>query len=601
MAYLGVSPSNGVRQKHTYTATASQTSFSGAGDENITLSYKDSNYVDVYQNGVKLSEADYTATTGTTVVLATGATVSDMIEIVVYDVFSVADTVSKADGGQFDGNVTMAGTLGVTGAVTANAGVVVDNITIDGTEIDLSSGSLTIDSAGDIILDAADGIITSTAGTSNVKLGDNAGNSIQSGGDFNILIGDEAGTGITTGDSNICVGHGAGDALTTGTNNVAIGHLALSTEDEHGFNVAVGHQALFTQNAGQDAYNVAIGYLAGKSITTGAANTILGGLAGDVLDVGALNVALGFGTLTSETKGSRSTAVGYNALSAQNFSSAADVYNTAVGYEAGTDITTGSENTLIGGLAGDKLNVGDRNVALGVNAISSDTKGSRTVAIGHQALDAQNFTSATNSNNVAVGYASGASNVTGTSSTFVGESSGLSSTASFNTFFGANAGETITSGEKNTIIGRYSGNAGGLDIRTSDNNIVLSDGDGNPRSYIRGTGLMHQSELSGVGRFGTGIGVTVADDASITISGAQAAFTSVINVYETSAGTGGSFFAVFRGGTTLIAEGISGDCSTSDTDGKICVFKSSGSHTITFKNRLGGSRLFYIAMYSASS
>jgi len=44
-----------------------------------------------------------------------------------------------------------------TGAVTANAGVVVDNITIDGTEIDLSSGSLTVDVAGDLILDADGG------------------------------------------------------------------------------------------------------------------------------------------------------------------------------------------------------------------------------------------------------------------------------------------------------------------------------------------------------------------------------------------------------------------------------------------------------------
>jgi len=33
-------------------------------------------------------------------------------------VFSVADTVSKADGGTFDGNVTMGGTLGVTGDAT---------------------------------------------------------------------------------------------------------------------------------------------------------------------------------------------------------------------------------------------------------------------------------------------------------------------------------------------------------------------------------------------------------------------------------------------------------------------------------------------------
>ncbi len=65
-----------------------------------------------------------------------------------------------------DGAVDMASTLAVGGAVTANAGVVIDNITIDGTEIDLSSGDLTLDSAGDIILDA-DGadILLKDAGT----------------------------------------------------------------------------------------------------------------------------------------------------------------------------------------------------------------------------------------------------------------------------------------------------------------------------------------------------------------------------------------------------------------------------------------------------
>ena len=107
MAYIGVSPSNGVRRVHTYTATASQTTFSGAGAEGTSLSYKDSNYVDVYQNGVKLGDADYTATSGTSIVLGTGATASDLVVIVVFDVFSVADTVSKADGGTFDNNVTI--------------------------------------------------------------------------------------------------------------------------------------------------------------------------------------------------------------------------------------------------------------------------------------------------------------------------------------------------------------------------------------------------------------------------------------------------------------------------------------------------------------
>ena len=46
-----------------------------------------------------------------------------------------------------------AGAASFNGAITANAGVVIDNITIDGTEIDLSSGDLTLDVEGDIILD----------------------------------------------------------------------------------------------------------------------------------------------------------------------------------------------------------------------------------------------------------------------------------------------------------------------------------------------------------------------------------------------------------------------------------------------------------------
>ena len=45
-------------------------------------------------------------------------------------------------------------------------------------------------------------IIKSTAGTSNFAAGVNAGNSIESGGNYNTVVGDEAGTAITTGDQN---------------------------------------------------------------------------------------------------------------------------------------------------------------------------------------------------------------------------------------------------------------------------------------------------------------------------------------------------------------------------------------------------------------
>lgn len=111
MPYIGTSPSNGVRRVFSYTATASQTTFSGASNEGASLAYADTTYIDVYQNGVLLDKSDYTSTSGTSVVLDTGASADDVVVIIVYDVFSVADTVSKTDGGTFDGNITVSGTF----------------------------------------------------------------------------------------------------------------------------------------------------------------------------------------------------------------------------------------------------------------------------------------------------------------------------------------------------------------------------------------------------------------------------------------------------------------------------------------------------------
>tara|TARA_B100001057_G_scaffold19227_1_gene17737 strand:- start:1251 stop:2255 length:1005 start_codon:yes stop_codon:yes gene_type:complete len=78
---------------------------------------------------------------------------------------------------------TFASTLAVTGVLTADAGVNVDNITIDGTEIDLSSGSLLIDVADDITLDAGDGsIILKDDDTQFGKLTNTSGDLILSSG-----------------------------------------------------------------------------------------------------------------------------------------------------------------------------------------------------------------------------------------------------------------------------------------------------------------------------------------------------------------------------------------------------------------------------------
>ena len=75
---------------------------------------------------------------------------------------SAENLTLNADGAnndiKFQSNGSEVARIDQAGLVTASA-LAVDNITIDGTEIDLSSGDLTIDVAGDIILDADGGDI----------------------------------------------------------------------------------------------------------------------------------------------------------------------------------------------------------------------------------------------------------------------------------------------------------------------------------------------------------------------------------------------------------------------------------------------------------
>ena len=98
MPYLGKSPQNGVRNRFQYQATAGQTSFTGSDANSLVLTYTDSLYLDVYQNGVLLVPGtDYAATTGTSVVLVTGASTGDVVEMVAYDVFSVNETYTKTE------------------------------------------------------------------------------------------------------------------------------------------------------------------------------------------------------------------------------------------------------------------------------------------------------------------------------------------------------------------------------------------------------------------------------------------------------------------------------------------------------------------------
>ncbi len=98
MAYIGKTPSQAVRSRYFYTASGGETSLSGADDNGDTLIFADGNYVDVYLNGVLLvASSDYNVNTVNTIAGLTALTASDIVEIVVYDTFSVFGGVFQGD------------------------------------------------------------------------------------------------------------------------------------------------------------------------------------------------------------------------------------------------------------------------------------------------------------------------------------------------------------------------------------------------------------------------------------------------------------------------------------------------------------------------
>ena len=142
MAYIGKSPSFGVRNRYIYQATAGQTTFTGSDADSKTLTYTDGLYVDVYQNGVLLKPVtDYASTTGTSVVLVTGASLNDVVEIVVYDAFSIANSYTKTESDTrypFKGNNSI---------IRLNGQTISADITIDSDENGVSAGPITQDNA----------------------------------------------------------------------------------------------------------------------------------------------------------------------------------------------------------------------------------------------------------------------------------------------------------------------------------------------------------------------------------------------------------------------------------------------------------------------
>jgi len=203
---------------------------------------------------------------------------------------------------------------------------------------------------------------------------------------------------------NVAIGYQAGEYISTGTSNTAVGYQAMTgvvgtpltsaTAD----NTAFGYQAL---NAIQGAatLDTAVGAGAMAALTTGNENTAVGFQAAQYVTTGIFNTALGThamqglvgAPLTSAT--GENTAVGDSALLVLQ---GAATQNTAVGYQAGDSITTGTGNTLLGYTAGSSV-TGNSNVIVGIGG--NITSGGSNSRIGNSVAQ----TTAGSSNQIDIG------------------------------------------------------------------------------------------------------------------------------------------------------------------------------------------------------
>jgi len=241
---------NGTSARYKYVATASQTTFSGADANGDTLAY-DSGYIDVYLNGVHLDPTDYTATSGTSIVLGAGATLNDELYVVGFGTFNVAAVA---------GSAITSGTINearLTNPTIPNK--------VEGTNF---TGSL-------LIGHATTGTLSSAS--NNTAVGINTLNAITSGV-HNTAMGFEASGNLTGGGSNTNIGRYAGNSNQTASHNTSIGYDALRRATG-GNNTSIG--SFSGDNIGSGVNNITVGKQAANNITSGDGNVIIGSIDAD--------------------------------------------------------------------------------------------------------------------------------------------------------------------------------------------------------------------------------------------------------------------------------------------------------------------------------
>lgn len=135
------------------------------------------------------------------------------------------------------------------------------------------------------------GYPSSTSSVQSVVIGAYAGPALS--GAQTTLVGNNAGYTLTSGAGNTLIGFNAGNLIAAGTYNTYVGNNAgTGNNSTLSAGVGVGYQALQVATGNQ---NVALGYQAGKAITSGAYNVVIGGIDGSTIATSSNNILLADG------------------------------------------------------------------------------------------------------------------------------------------------------------------------------------------------------------------------------------------------------------------------------------------------------------------
>jgi len=306
--------SSALRQVSYFTATAGQTSF--------TVSYTPG-LIDVFYNGSKLAASEYTASNGTSIVLANAAVLNDALEIISY-AYSV---------GAFSGLSTTR-TLTINGTsydLSADRTWTITNASL-GAQPQLNGTGLVRMSGTTVSYDNATYATESYVTTAVANLVDAAPATLDTLNELAAALGDDPNFATT-----IATSIGTKQPQLNGTGFVKISGTTISYDNSTYLTTASASSTYVPYTGATGAVNLGAYDLKVNGLTIGKGAGNLG-----------QNVALGYNVLVDNSSGNYNTGVGTSALSSLGTGS----YNTVIGYSAGMSIYSGSNNTIVGIYAG---------------------------------------------------------------------------------------------------------------------------------------------------------------------------------------------------------------------------------------------------------